>query len=72
MVEGDLWVYAHTDLTDFYRGALTLRQIWVRFAMLPAEARIWETLRPLYEKAEAEQKLADIDDVLSMFGGRDA
>ena len=69
MVEGDLWRYAQTDLTDFYRGALTLRQVWVRFIALPAEAAIWERLREQDERAESARKLADIDDVMQMVGG---
>ena len=64
-----MWVHARTDLTDFYSGALTLRQIWVRFTGLPAEANIWTTLREQEERAESARKLADIDDVMRMVGG---
>ena len=69
MVEGDLWSHAHTDLTDFYRDRLTLRQVFVRWVGLPAEANIWATLEEAEQRAEAKRKLADIDDVMRMVGG---
>ena len=70
MVEGDLWRYAQTDLTDFYRGALTLRQVSVRFWSMPIdEARSFDILRDWAARAESAQKLQDIDDVMQMVGG---
>lgn len=48
-------MYGHTDLGDFYRDRLTLRQIYVRIIALPAEAPTWRVL----EKWDAEAKAAD-------------
>lgn len=67
MVEGSLWVYGRTDLTDFYRGALTLRQIWTRIICLPPEAPINRVFEDEQEKAEAQRQVSDIENVLSSF-----
>jgi hypothetical protein len=37
-------VYAHTDLGDFYRGTLSLRQIKVRIAAMPLDAPLIQML----------------------------
>ena len=67
MVEGDLWRYCQTDLTDFYAGALTLRQVWVRFQSLPYEAAIREVLRERAEAAETVERADEIESLLSAF-----
>lgn len=67
MVEGSLWVYGRTDLTDFYRGALTLRQLWTRIICLPPEAPINRVLEEEQERADAARQVSDIEDVLSSF-----
>jgi hypothetical protein len=67
VVEGDLWVYARTDLADFYAGRLTLRQIWVRFSSLPPEANIWTALEPEMKQAEATRKAKSVESSLSQF-----
>ena len=70
MVEGDLWRYAHTDLTDFYRGALTLRQVWVRFRSIARdESATWAAIDAEQAADETRQKSKDIDDVMRMVGG---
>lgn len=67
MVEGSLWVYGHTDLTDFYRGVLTLRQIWNRIICLPHEAPINRVLEDEQEKAEAARQVMEIGDRMAQF-----
>lgn len=67
MVEGSLWVYGRTDLADFYRGTLTLRQVWVRLRALPEEAPIWAVLDAEREKAEQRKQVDEIDAALAPF-----
>lgn len=71
MVEGSLWVYGQTDLKDFYRGALTLRQLWVRICSLPAEAPLSRLLdaeaEAAAEKAAQRKQVEDIDAALAPF-----
>ena len=67
MAEGSLWVYGQTDLTAFYRGALTLRQVWNRLICLPPEAPINRVLEEEQERADAARQVSDIEDVLSSF-----
>lgn len=70
MVEGSLWVYGQTRLTDYYRGDLCLRELSNRFLALPPEAPIWDVLRGEEERAETQRRADDIDDVLSQFKPR--
>ena len=67
MVEGSLWVYGRTDLADFYRGDLSLRQVWVRLRSLSPEAPIWVVLEAEQEKAKQRKQVDDIDDALAPF-----
>lgn len=67
MVEGSLWVHGRTDLADLYRDRLSLRQVWVRYRALPAEAPIWAVLRDEYEKAENEKREAEVAALLAQF-----
>lgn len=66
-MEGSLWVYGHTDLTDFYRDRLTLRQIYVRIRALPAEAPLVRLLAAEQEKAEVEAKEREVMRTLAPF-----
>ena len=67
MVEGSLWVYGRTDLADYYRGDLTLRQIANRLRSLPVEAPIWRVIEDQQAKAEEHQKVAEIEATLAKF-----
>lgn len=62
-----MWVYGHTDLTDFYRDRLTLRQVWVRLVALPAEAPVWGVLEGMEERAKEARQVNEIDQALAMF-----
>lgn len=61
MVEGSLWVYGRTDLTDYYRGVLTLRQVYVRLVVLPPDAPVMDLLRAEAEKAEATRRQVEVE-----------
>ena len=54
MVEGSLWVYGQTDLTDYYADRLTLRQVWNRLVVLPRTAPSWALIESETEKAEQD------------------
>lgn len=60
-------MYGNTDLTDFYRGELTLRQVWNRLICLPHEAPINRVLEDEQEKADAARAVSDIEGVLATF-----
>jgi len=62
-----LWVYAHTDLGDFYRDRLTLRQIWVRIKALPPDAPLLAILEAEAGEAQAQAKADEIDALLAQF-----
>lgn len=62
-----MWVYGHTDLGDYYRGDLSLRQVMVRLLSLPAESPTWDVIREQEEQAQARRQVADIEDVLARF-----
>lgn len=66
-----MWVYGHTDLTDFYRDRLTLRQVMVRLLALPAtppnRAPIWDLLEDMDTQAAARRQVADIEGALARF-----
>lgn len=66
-MEGSLWVYGHTDLGDFYRGTLTLRQVYARLTNLPHEAPVWRVLEKWDRQAKAEQTERDVLDTLAQF-----
>lgn len=55
------------DLGDLYRDEMTLRQVWVRFWALPPDAPLLVVLRAEQEKAEADQRSADLDDALTRY-----
>lgn len=61
MVEGSLWVYGRTDLTDYYRGALTLRQVYVRLLSLPAKAPVSVLLAEEQQKAEERRRAVEVE-----------
>jgi hypothetical protein len=68
VVEGSLWVYGNrTDLADFYRGDLTLRQVWVRLRALAEDAPLWVVLEAEQEKAKQRKQADDIDAALAPF-----
>jgi hypothetical protein len=46
---------------------MTLRQLWVRFRALPADAPIWAELEAARERRAQEQQVQEIDDTLAMF-----
>lgn len=61
MVEGSLWVFGRTDLTDYYRGDLTLRQIYVRLVSLPDDAPARALLHEEQERADAERRVTELE-----------
>ena len=67
MVEGSLWVYGRTDLADYYRGALTLRQVYVRICSLPPESPLEGLLREQQERAAERARVAEIEATLAKF-----
>ena len=62
-----MWVYGRTDLADYYRGVLTLRQVANRLLSLPHEAPIWRVVEEQQEAAEQRQKVAEIEATLAKF-----
>lgn len=59
-----------TDLGDFYRGGLSLRQVWVRVKavlMTDADAPLRRALDEAEEQAQAVQRERDLDDVLNRY-----
>ena len=62
-----MWVYAHTDLGDFYRDRLTLRQIWVRIKALPPDAPLIAVIEAMDADAEAEAKQREVEETLARF-----
>lgn len=67
MVEGSLWVYGHTRLSDFYEDRLSFRELCNRLLALPATAPIWDVLRDEHEKADAERKVHEVEQTLARF-----
>lgn len=67
MVEGSLWVYGHTDLMDYYRDRLTLRQVYARLACLPRESPFMQLQGDLEAQSQADQQVADVQAVLDQF-----
>jgi hypothetical protein len=67
VVEGSLWVYGSTRLTDFYEGRLSLRELGNRFFSLPPEAPIWAVLDEERERQEAQRQVSEIENTLSPF-----
>lgn len=70
MVEGSLWVYGQTDLGAYYRGDLTLRQLYIRLISLPTEAPVMDVLRAEQDKAEANRRVSAVEATLSKFQRR--
>lgn len=60
-------MYARTDLGDFYRGSLTLRQVLVRILALPLDSPLQQLLAAQAEEVEQRRNAADIDKALSVF-----
>ena len=62
-----MWAHAHTDLTDFYRDRLTLRQIHVRIKALPGDCYLQQVLTEAAEKAKRDQDESDLLAILDKF-----
>jgi hypothetical protein len=50
-----------------YRDILSPRQIWSRIQALPSEAHLWQVIRADAEEAKAEEREAEINDLLAKF-----
>ena len=57
-------MYAHTDLGDFYRGTLSLRQIQVRIAAMPLDAPLIQVLE---ERESRMRQQVEFDSALAPF-----
>ena len=66
-LEGSFLRYGLGDLGDLYRDRLTLRQLWVRIQACPEDSPLWLAWRSAQERAEAERKVAEVEDTLSIF-----
>lgn len=64
-------MYGATDLGDFYRGSLTLRQILIRIQSAPDEAPIQELLAAQRADAEARRDLHEHDAALAPFNRKE-
>lgn len=67
-MEGSL-ALAGVDLGDLYRGAMTPRQLWVRFQALPVDSYIKRVLAAEFADAEERANTLtgdDIDETLRM------
>jgi hypothetical protein len=60
-------VYGQTDLGDYYRGDLTLRQLLVRIQALPVDSPLQELLTTQAEEFRQQQNSAEVDRALSIF-----
>lgn len=60
-------MYAQTDLGDFYRGTLTLRQVLIRIQALPDDSPLQLLLAHQAAQVERERNDAEIDQALSVF-----
>lgn len=62
-----MWAHAHTDLTDFYRDRLTLRQIHVRIKSLPPDAHLWAVLDAEEEREKQQEEARELQAILDKF-----
>lgn len=46
---------------------MTLRQLWVRIQACPFESPLWIAWRAHQERAEADRKVAEVEDTLAIF-----
>lgn len=66
-LEGSFLRYGLGDLADLYRDRLTLRQLWVRVTACPPDSPLWNAWRHARDEAEAQRKVDEVEDTLSIF-----
>lgn len=58
------------SLRDFYRGEVSLGEVWRRFTAAPYDAPIWAALKKMSEEQAERDRLASLDDTLALVDPR--